>query len=66
MADPADSLPGGLKDLGDGVAAQVGQLHALQVGPQPLHRVQVVGITGQVLHGEPVPLALQPGPITRL
>ena len=49
-ADPGDALLGGCQYLGDRVAGKVGQLHSLQVGPQPLDRVQVVGVGGQILH----------------
>ena len=48
------------------VAAQVGQVHASQVGPQDLHPIQVMGLTGQALDLEPVDLGLLPGAITRL
>jgi hypothetical protein len=48
LADSGDAVAGGVQDFPDRVAGQVGQLHILEVGPQPLHRVQVVGVAGQV------------------
>jgi hypothetical protein len=41
VADPLDVVPGLVGDLGDGVAANVGQLHVLEVGPQALDRVEL-------------------------
>ena len=41
IADPVDALLGCIGDLHDGVAGEVGQLHPLQVGPQPFHRVEL-------------------------
>ena len=46
VADPVDATLGRRDDLLEGVAGQVGQLHALEVGPQRLDRVQVGGGIG--------------------
>jgi hypothetical protein len=48
-------MPGRLDDLAEGVAGQVGQLVALEVGPQRRNRVEVGGIrstTSQSLHNK--------------
>jgi hypothetical protein len=60
IADPVDALLGGVGDLDDGVAGEVGQLHSLQVRPQVLHRVEFGGIRRQPLDREPVVLGGQP------
>jgi hypothetical protein len=41
VADPLDAVLGLVGDLGDGVAATVGQRASLEVGPQVLDRVQL-------------------------
>ena len=56
-----DPLPGRLDDLAEGVAGQVGQLLALEVGPQRLNWVEVGRIGRQPLHHQPVPLGGQEG-----
>jgi hypothetical protein len=50
VADPLDAALGRLDDLLEGVAGQVGQLHALEAGPQRLDRVEVGCVAGQWLH----------------
>jgi len=60
--DALDAPLGRRGDLGEGVAGQVGQFHALEVGPQRLDRVQFGRMTGQWLHHQPGPLPPQPGP----
>lgn len=42
------------------VLADVGEPGALEPGPHPLDRVEVRGIGGQPLHGEPAAVALDP------
>jgi hypothetical protein len=39
VADPANPLLGGLKDLGDRVAAKVGRLEVLEVGSEDAARL---------------------------
>jgi hypothetical protein len=41
ITDPPDALLGGVDHLNDGVAGEVGQLHALQVRPQVFDGVQL-------------------------
>ena len=62
VADPLDATLGRRYDLVEGVAGEVGQFHALEVGPQRLDRVEVGGVGGERLHHQPGPLAAQPGP----
>ena len=46
VADPLDALLGLVGDLGHGVGGAVGQLGALEVGPQVLDRVELGGVGG--------------------
>lgn|SRR6266540_7529844 len=62
-ADALDAVLGRVGDLAQGGAGQVGQLGALEVGPQVLHRVELGRMGGQPLGPEPVALAVQPGPV---
>jgi hypothetical protein len=59
--DPLDATLGRGGDLGEALAGQVGQLHALEVGPQRLDRVALGRVAGQWLHHQPGPLPAQPG-----
>src|SRR5215208_1779248 len=59
--DALDATLGRGDDVVEGVAGQVGQLHAFEVGPQRLDRVEVGGVAGQPFHDQPVPLAAEPG-----
>jgi hypothetical protein len=59
VADPLDALVGLVGDLGQSVAGEVGQLGALQVGPQVLGWVELGSLGGQPLHGQPGTLLLQ-------
>ena len=56
--DALDAALGG--DLGEGAGGQVGQLGALEVGPQALDRVQLGGLARQPLHHQPGALAAEP------
>jgi hypothetical protein len=46
VADPLDAVVGLVGDMGDGVAGAVGQLAALQVGPQVLDGIELRGVGG--------------------
>jgi hypothetical protein len=46
LADPLDATLGRRDDLVEALAGQVGQLHALEAGPQSLDWVEVGGIAG--------------------
>ena len=41
VPDPLDATLGRGDDVVEALAGQVGQLHALEVGPRPLDRVQL-------------------------
>src|SRR5207302_6389038 len=51
--DPDDTGPGRLHNLVERVAWPVGQLLALEVAPERLHGIELGGIGGEALHGEP-------------
>ena len=46
VADPLDAVLGLVGNLGDGVAGAVGQLAALEVGPQVFDRVELRPMAG--------------------
>ncbi len=60
--DALDATLGRGGDVVEGVAGEVGQLHALEVGPQRLDLVEVGGVGGQRLHHQPGPLPALPSP----
>src|ERR1700686_3522426 len=51
---------GGVR-LPQALRATIRQFLSLEVAPQSFHRVQVGSVTGQTLHSQPGPLALQVG-----
>jgi len=55
--EPVVCVDGGLVD---GVRAQVGELARLQVGPDELHRVQLVPVSGELFDHEPAALLGDP------
>jgi hypothetical protein len=61
LADSLDALFGGVGDLGQGGRGPVGELQVLEVGPQLLDRVELEGVGGQPLDGQPVALAVEEG-----
>ena len=61
ITDPPDPPLGGVGHLDDGVAGEVGQLHALEVRPQLFDRVELGRIGRQPFHLQPGLLGGQPG-----
>src|SRR5918911_1939377 len=59
-ADAVESVCRDIGDDGDGVGTQVGKFLRLEAAPHLLGRVQVWGITGKRLGGQPVALAGDP------
>ena len=61
VADATESLIADLGGFTDGVRAQVGKLGSLEVAPDLLDRVEVIGVGRKAFDHQPVVLALGEG-----